>query len=243
MRRPLVHRFFVRISVLWATVLMLNAGLVFWLLVSSSLRSFLVERSLVTYGLTAIAIFFSITGFMAMMRRDGITVQWASTGRLGSTRNPSAPSGRTGTLPACTSGLDKRKWLVIVRRIAKTGLSLAVLLLWATVGGGVEAAASSGQESFLAGRELPPYLQATLHARQVTQSAGSSVITDPQPVGALVPNSDVVVTAADNHQLRFGLATYSSAGDATYPAISTDAGSTWKIEGPCSTSTLYRVRV
>ncbi len=77
MRRPLVRRFFIRISVLWATVLMLNAGLVFWLLISSSLRSFVVERSVVTYGLTAIAIFFSVTGFMAMMRRDGITVRWA----------------------------------------------------------------------------------------------------------------------------------------------------------------------
>jgi hypothetical protein len=77
MKRPLVRRFFIRISVLWATVLMLNAGLVFWLLVSSSLRSFVLERSAVTYGLTAIAIFFSITGFMAMMRRDGITVEWA----------------------------------------------------------------------------------------------------------------------------------------------------------------------
>jgi hypothetical protein len=78
MSRPLVRRFFIRISVLWATVLMLNAGLVFWLLVSLSLRSFVIERSAVTYGLTAIAIFFSITGFMAMMRDDGITVQWAS---------------------------------------------------------------------------------------------------------------------------------------------------------------------
>jgi hypothetical protein len=78
MKRPLVRRFFIRISVLWATVLMLNAGVVFWLLVSSSLRSFVLERSVVTYGLTAFAIFCSITGFMAMMRRDGITVEWAS---------------------------------------------------------------------------------------------------------------------------------------------------------------------
>jgi intracellular septation protein A len=77
MRRPLVRRFFIRISFLWASVLMLNAGLVFWLLVSSSLRSFVLERSLVTYGLTSIAIFISITGFMAMMRNDGITVKWA----------------------------------------------------------------------------------------------------------------------------------------------------------------------
>ena len=57
---------------------MLNVGLVFWLLVSSSRRSFVVERSVVTYGLTAIAIFISISGLMAMMRRDGITVQWAN---------------------------------------------------------------------------------------------------------------------------------------------------------------------
>jgi hypothetical protein len=78
MKRPLVRRFFIRISVLWATVLMLNAGLVFWLLVSSSLKSFVLERSAVTYGLTAIAIFCSIAGFMAMMRRDGITVEWSN---------------------------------------------------------------------------------------------------------------------------------------------------------------------
>ena len=79
MKRPLVRRFFIRISFLWASVLMLNAALVLWLLVSSSLRSFVLERSAVTYGLTAIAIFDSITGFMAMMRRDGIIVEWANT--------------------------------------------------------------------------------------------------------------------------------------------------------------------
>lgn len=77
MRRPLVRRFFIRISVLWATVLMLNAGFVFWLLVTSSLRSFVLERSAVTYGFTAFAIFFSITRFVATMRRDDITVEWA----------------------------------------------------------------------------------------------------------------------------------------------------------------------
>jgi len=78
MRRPLVRRFFIRISVLWATVLMLNAGFVFWLLVTSSLRSFVLERSAVTYGFTAVAIFFSITRFVATMRRDDVKVEWAS---------------------------------------------------------------------------------------------------------------------------------------------------------------------
>ncbi len=74
--RPLVRRFFIRISVLWATVLMLNAAIVLWLLVSSSLRAFVLERTAVTWSLTTVAIFFSITRFVAVMRRDGITVVW-----------------------------------------------------------------------------------------------------------------------------------------------------------------------
>ena len=74
--RPLVHRFFVRISVLWATVLLLNAGFVLWLLVTSSLHTFVLERAAVTYGLTASAIYLSIRQFVVMMRGDGITVQW-----------------------------------------------------------------------------------------------------------------------------------------------------------------------
>lgn len=113
-----------------------------------------------------------------------------------------------------------------------TLLSPTVLILGAMVGGGFEAPASSGQESLLAGRDLPPYLQETLHARQLTQSTESLVITNPQRVGTLVPSSDVVVTAADNRQLRFGLARYSSTRDAAYPAISSDAGNTWRIDGP-----------
>jgi hypothetical protein len=76
--RPLVHRFFVRISVLWATVLLLNAGFVLWLLLTSSLHAFVLERAGVTYGLTALAIYLSIRQFVVMMRGDGITVQWGA---------------------------------------------------------------------------------------------------------------------------------------------------------------------
>jgi hypothetical protein len=74
--RPLVHRFFIRISWLWATVLLVNVGLVLWLLLSASLHAFVLERSGVTWGLTAVAIFVSINRFIAMMRRDGISVYW-----------------------------------------------------------------------------------------------------------------------------------------------------------------------
>lgn len=74
--RPRVRRFFIRISLLWATVLMLNSGIVLWLLLSASLRTFVLERTAVTWGLTAVAIFFSITRFIAAMRGDGIIVEW-----------------------------------------------------------------------------------------------------------------------------------------------------------------------
>jgi hypothetical protein len=75
--RPHVRRFFIRISLLWATVLVLNAGIVLWLLVTSSLQTFVLERTAVTWGLTALAIFLSITRFVATMRRDGVTVEWS----------------------------------------------------------------------------------------------------------------------------------------------------------------------
>jgi len=76
--RPLVHRFFVRISILWATVLLLNAGFVLWLLLTSSLHAFVLERAAVTYSMTALAIYLSIRQFVVMMRGDGITVQWGA---------------------------------------------------------------------------------------------------------------------------------------------------------------------
>ena len=74
--RPRVQRFFVRVSILWATVLVVNTGFALWLLLSSSLATFALERTAVSWTLTAIAIACSIFGFTATMRRDGFKVQW-----------------------------------------------------------------------------------------------------------------------------------------------------------------------
>jgi len=71
-----VQQFFVRISLVWAAVLLINAGVVLWLLLSSSLKAFVLERMAVTWSLTAWAIFCSIYGFVVTMRRDGRRVQW-----------------------------------------------------------------------------------------------------------------------------------------------------------------------
>lgn len=78
LRQPRVQQFFVRVSLMWAGVLLVNSGIVAWLLVSSSLRSFVLERTAITWMLTAGAICASIYGFSATMRRGGCTVRWGT---------------------------------------------------------------------------------------------------------------------------------------------------------------------
>lgn len=74
--RPSVRRFFERVSYLWAAALLVNAGTVLWLLLTSSLPSFVLERSAVTWGTTAVAVTFSILGFQRALRNDGVHVSW-----------------------------------------------------------------------------------------------------------------------------------------------------------------------
>lgn len=77
--RPRVKQYFVRISLLWSLVLMTNAGLMCWLLLTSSVQAFVLERTGIAWTLTTGAIACSIVGFSLTMRRDGITVQWGDT--------------------------------------------------------------------------------------------------------------------------------------------------------------------
>lgn len=79
---PRVQQFFVRISLMWAGVLLVNTGVVVWLLMSSSVRAFVLERTAVTWLLTAGAIFCSIYGFVVTMRRDGRSVQWGRSAQV-----------------------------------------------------------------------------------------------------------------------------------------------------------------
>lgn len=74
--RPAVQRFFLQISVLWAGVLLSNAALVFWLLLTSSLKSFVLERTASNWAMTAVAAVFSIVWFVRAMRREGLHVRW-----------------------------------------------------------------------------------------------------------------------------------------------------------------------
>jgi len=76
--RPAVRRFFLQISVLWGTVLLANAGLVFWLLLTSSLKAFVLERTATSWALTALAAAASTVWFLRSMRREGLHVRWGS---------------------------------------------------------------------------------------------------------------------------------------------------------------------
>ena len=75
---PHLRRFFMRVSLLWAFVLLSNAGVVLWLLLESSLRAFVVERTLLSVGFPGAGIVVSIWWFLRAMRRAGITVRFGN---------------------------------------------------------------------------------------------------------------------------------------------------------------------
>lgn len=74
--RPSVHRFFVRVSFLWAVAMFMNGAVVLLLLLTLPLGAFPIERSAISVALTAVAIFCSVAWFARSMRRDGVSVRF-----------------------------------------------------------------------------------------------------------------------------------------------------------------------
>ena len=74
--RPSVHRFFVRVSFLWAVAMFLNGPVVLTLLLTASTTSFPLERLGASLALTGGAIVLSIAWFARSMRKDGVTVRF-----------------------------------------------------------------------------------------------------------------------------------------------------------------------
>jgi len=72
---------------------------------------------------------------------------------------------------------------------------------------------------------LPPEtLQATLLSEEP--------VPDLQPVGTPVPAANVTAKTIVSPNASFGLATFASLNEATYPALSTDGGTSWHVDGP-----------
>ena len=86
---PLVHRFFLRISLLWALVLLANAGVGLWLLVSQPLATFLWARTSASLALTALGVALSTASFTRCLRRLRAAGAWPAPARLPApARNP-----------------------------------------------------------------------------------------------------------------------------------------------------------
>jgi hypothetical protein len=92
MARPVVRQFFLRVSFLWSVVLLVNSGFVLFLLFTSPLHAFVVERTLVTWLLMGGGIAISTLWFVRVMRRAGIMVSFGS-GRAMSAAEAGAAAG------------------------------------------------------------------------------------------------------------------------------------------------------
>jgi hypothetical protein len=73
--RPFVRRFFLRVSLLWAVVLLANATMVMWLLLRSSLGAFVLERAAVSAVLTVGGIALSVLWFARALKAEGVAIR------------------------------------------------------------------------------------------------------------------------------------------------------------------------
>jgi hypothetical protein len=138
-----------------------------------------------------------------------------------------------------------KAWILIV------GVSLtAVMISWL---------ASAGSSGASPTKTIPPFRGSTLttvtprpggpcRGSQIPQSphhvsiprilraAPLPSMPSPQPnyqrEGAFVPQSNIHTTTTDGKGTLFGLAVYRRLLEATYPALSTNGGHTWRIDGP-----------
>ncbi len=58
-------------------------------------------------------------------------------------------------------------------------------------------------------------------------------VASPGPRGTVLPKAAIGRTAAATQQIVFGLADRGPLSSVVYPAISTDGGTTWRLDGPC----------
>jgi hypothetical protein len=75
---PPVRRFFARITVLWAFVQLTNAALSVWLLITQPVGTYVLAKSVTSWGLTIAAVGLSTLYFKLSMRNHGIAIHWRS---------------------------------------------------------------------------------------------------------------------------------------------------------------------
>ena len=116
-----------------------------------------------------------------------------------------------------------------LRRVRSGAEILAVVLLASGVAL-VPGQPSSAAKTRSSGSALPTWLHKTVDANAYMAPA-SPLLPSIEPDGTEVPGQDVTASVSDNGKLKFGLATFPSSTQ-TYPAISTNGGTTWKVDCP-----------
>jgi hypothetical protein len=91
MKREFLRRFFLRVSWLWAVVLTTQAGFGVLLLLRTSIRAFVIERTVVSSVLVVGGVVLSVLWFVRVMRQHGIAVRFSSALHLAPAPVPSGP--------------------------------------------------------------------------------------------------------------------------------------------------------
>jgi hypothetical protein len=73
-----LRRFFLRISLFWAAVNLLNGTAALWMLLHASVGAFLLGRSLASAVLTVAAIAWSVRVFRRSLRAEGLELRWGA---------------------------------------------------------------------------------------------------------------------------------------------------------------------
>ena len=143
-----------------------------------------------------------------------------------------APMGISSAVLGTTNAPVSRGDSGIIARMRRFWSGPEILAVVLMASGVVLASAqpSSAAESGSAASALPTWLHKTVDANAYVAPA-SPFVSSTEPTGTTVPDHDVTATVSDNGKLKFGLVTFPSSTQ-TYPAISTNGGMTWRVDGP-----------
>jgi hypothetical protein len=78
---PLVRRFFVRLSLLWAITSLVNASITIWLLVTQSTTTFVLVKTVLGPATGAVTVGLGLLWLRVMLNRSGTRLVWAPPAR------------------------------------------------------------------------------------------------------------------------------------------------------------------
>src|SRR5207302_11403270 len=89
LRQPVVRRFFLRVSLLWTFVFLSNATLTLWLLLTCSVKSFVLLKTAASLFAIGTAIVVSAMWFRRALHGEGFSLHWSSRSKPAPVSQPS----------------------------------------------------------------------------------------------------------------------------------------------------------